>query len=401
MSGWRDRMQPASFRGVPFLVVSHEAELGRRVAVHEFPYRDEPFGEDLGRKTRGLTIEAYVIGAGYADARNRLVRAIEQAGPGPLKHPYLGELQVNVLSCKLREGTEEGGIARFTIEFVEAGLARFPSSEESTTAAVVATADYAAEAVRASMARRMATASRPAFVAGASASIIGTALNTITGAVAKVRGVVSEVAKLQRDVDAMRRDLVTLVYAPASAAQALLSAVRQLVRSVASTPRDMLSLARTLYRFGADLPAVQTNTTSRKQQALNQAELLQLVRVVAAAEGARAAALVDWESYQEAVAARDELLDVLDDAMLASGVADEVYDALRGLRAAVVRDVVTRGADLARLVTYTPAATRPMLAIAQTVYADGLRADEMTLRNRVRHPLFVAGAAPLEVLADA
>lgn len=401
MSAWRDRLQRGSFRGVPFFVATHEAQVGRRVAVHEFPQRDEPYGEDLGRKTRTLTVEAYVVGDGYIDARNRLVRAIEQAGPGVLVHPYLGELRVNVLSCKLREGTDEGGIARLTIECMEAGSARFPSAEVSTTAAVNAASEGAVAAAQNSFAHRHSVAGRPGFVAARSSSILGRAMSAVSGAVAKVRGVVDQVAKLQRMVDTFRRDLISLIYAPASAAQALVSTVRQLVRSVASTPRDMLSLARTLYRFGGDLPQVQATTTSRKQEAVNQAELLQLVRVTAAAEGARAMAQVEWESYQEAVAARDDLVDVLDEAMLASTVTDEVYDALRTLRAAVVRDVAARGADLVRLVAYTPGTTRPMLAIAQAVYADGLRADEMATRNAVRHPLFVAGAVPLEVLADA
>lgn len=401
MSGWRDTLQAASFRGAAFFVSSHEAQLGRRVAVHEFPQRNEPYGEDLGRKTRNLTVEAYVIGDAYVEARNRLVRAIEQAGPGVLVHPYLGELRVNVLSCKLREGTDEGGVARLTIEFVEAGSARFPSAEVSTTAAVNAASEGASTALQSSFSQRHSVAGRPGFVAAASTTILGSALARISGAVGQVRGAADQVAALQRDVDALRSDLVSLVYTPAAAGQALLSAVRQLVRSVATTPRDMLSLARTLYTFGADLAAVLPSTTSRRQQATNQAELLQLVRVSAAAEGARAAALVDWESYQEAMAARDELVDVLDTAMLASGVTDELYDALRALRAAVVRDVAARGADLVRLVTYTPAITRPMLAIAQAVYADGLRADEMATRNAVRHPLFVAGAVALEVLADA
>ena len=208
-------------------------------------------------------------------------------------------------------------------------------------------------------------------------------------------------AQLQRNVDGYRRDLTTLIYAPVSVAQALAGSMRLLVRSVATAPRDALALARALYRFGSLLPPVAPGTTSRRAQAVAQAELVRLVRVTAAAEGARASTGVAWESYQDAISARDELVDTLDEVMLSADLADDVYQALHALRTAVVRDVAARGGDLARLVAWTPQATMPALAVAQQVYATALREPELVQRNGVRHPLFVAGGVPLEVLADA
>lgn len=397
---WREQLQAASFRGAPFFVDGHEAQLGRRGQVHEFPQRDVPYVEDLGRRARVFTVEAYVLGVGYLQARDRLIQALELQGPGALVHPFFGEMRVSLVDCKLREGSAEGGMARLTLQFVEAGAARFPSATVSTGSAVVAAADFASAAVQSNFERRHSVAGKPAFVANASGNIFTQALANVQGAVGKVRGAVDQVAKLQAQVDAYRRDLTTLIYAPASAAQALVGSVRQLVRSVATAPRDALSLARTLYRFGALLPAVNANTTSRKAQALNQAELVRLVRVLAAAEGARAATSVVWESFQDAVSARDELVYTLDEAMLDADVPDEVYQALRSLSAALVRDVAARGADLARLASWAPVATAPALTLAQQLYADALREPELLLRNGVRHPLFVPGAVPLEVVVN-
>lgn len=53
---WFEHIHPASFRGVPFAVVSAEGVFGRRQAVHEYPYRNTAWVEDLGRGTRKLTI---------------------------------------------------------------------------------------------------------------------------------------------------------------------------------------------------------------------------------------------------------------------------------------------------------------------------------------------------------
>lgn len=398
---WRDQLQAASFRKVPFFVDSHEATVGRRVHVHEFPFAELPYTEDLGRKARGFTLQAFVLGPDYMAARDRLLAAIEdKSGSGQLVHPYWGEVRCTVLECKISESTAEGGMARFALTFVEAGLSAIQLAKTNTPAQVSAAADFAASAAVANFNRRHSVAGKPAFVAAASGSIFKGALGGVQSAISLVRGAADQVASLQRDVDAAKRDWVTLIYAPASASQALLAAIKQLVRGVASTPADSLALARVLYRFGATLPDVKPSTTSRKAQASNQLELLRLVHVVAVAEGARAAAGLDFASYQDAIKARDEITATLDDVLLADGVPDDLFDALRALRSAVVRDVTARGANLARVVNWTPAITAPSLALAQQLYADGGREGELVARNHVRHPLFVVGSVPLEVLAD-
>lgn len=67
---WRDRLLPASFRGAEFLVDSHSTEAaGRRAAVHEYPGRDTPYAEDLGRRTGEYRIQGYVLGEDYLHSR--------------------------------------------------------------------------------------------------------------------------------------------------------------------------------------------------------------------------------------------------------------------------------------------------------------------------------------------
>lgn len=397
---WREQLQPASFRGVPFLTMLHEAGLGRRVQVHEYPQRDKPWAQDLGRRARELSLEAYVLGDDYMAQRNALVRAIEQRGAGALVHPYLGELQCTVVSCKLRESTAEGGVARFALQFVESGEANFPSAETSTASAVVAASTQASTTTEAAFVKRYGVANRPAFVAEAAQGILTQALAGMQGAVKQVRSTANQVAVLNRDIEAAKRDLITVIFTPASAAQALAGNLRQLVRNVTTAPRDALGLSRLFFSFGSLLPAVPGATVSRRAQALNQAEMLRLVRAAALAEGARAASAVQFESYQEATAVRDELAQGLEDVLLET-TDDDAFDALRALRAGLVRDITARGANLARVVVFTPARTLPALVVAQNVYGDGARAAELVTRNRVRHPAFVPGGEPLEVLSDA
>ena len=131
---WRDNLVQASFRGVRFSVDETEAPIaGRRVAVHEYPGRDQPFVEDMGRVTKRWTIEAFVLGEDYDVTRDELIEASDMPGPGELVHPYLGSLQVFCTACSLTERTREGRMARFSLSFVEAGENQYPSSAANTT----------------------------------------------------------------------------------------------------------------------------------------------------------------------------------------------------------------------------------------------------------------------------
>jgi len=69
---------------------------GRRTQVHEYPQRDKPWVEDLGRSAREIAFEAFVVGADYVDQANRLLSAIEEPGPGALIHPWFGTLTVSL-----------------------------------------------------------------------------------------------------------------------------------------------------------------------------------------------------------------------------------------------------------------------------------------------------------------
>jgi len=125
---FRRRLRTPSFRGVRFDVSSTDRSGGRNVTTHEFVNRDTPFSEDPTRQPRTYSLEAFVQGFDYQRRRDNLLRALEQAGPGELVHPYYGALQVVVTSYRIRESGIEGGVTRFQLDFVEAGQLEFPKA---------------------------------------------------------------------------------------------------------------------------------------------------------------------------------------------------------------------------------------------------------------------------------
>ena len=123
---WKASLRPGSFRGAPFRVEQHESVGGRRLALHEYPLRDRPYPEDLGRKADRFEVEGFIIGAEYMAGRDRLVAALRAAGPGRLVHPWLGTFQVAVDEFRVVETTAKGGMARIRMVFVEDGRNTYP-----------------------------------------------------------------------------------------------------------------------------------------------------------------------------------------------------------------------------------------------------------------------------------
>ena len=118
---WRAALQPASYGGAAFKVEVDSQAGGRRNADHQFPHRDEPWTEDMGRKGRRWPMVAYVIGPDYTSARDALIAACEREGPQTLVHPSLGEVQANCDDYVATERRELGGYCVFELRFVEAG----------------------------------------------------------------------------------------------------------------------------------------------------------------------------------------------------------------------------------------------------------------------------------------
>lgn len=89
---WAANLQPASWRGVPFAVEVDTYRGGRRIALHEYPYRDDPWPEDTGRATRRIAITGFLLGDDVFDQRSALIAALEQPGPGTLIHTSFGSI---------------------------------------------------------------------------------------------------------------------------------------------------------------------------------------------------------------------------------------------------------------------------------------------------------------------
>lgn len=391
--GWRDQLRPATFRGAAFKVQAHSSDVaGRRLHTHEYPGRDKPYPEDLGLKTREFSIDAYVVGDDYMAARDALIDACAKAGPGELVHPYLGTLSVACSGCQLREGSDEGRMARFSLSFIDAGDNRYPAATADTGKAVDIASTNAIAAVEDDFSGSFSVDGLPGFVSDAGAGLVEKASGDILSAaglatsaayVSLAAGVASQAATLIRSPELLAGQLTGLVA----------GAVDEI-----GPAREAVSGLSKLATFGSDLAGVPLTTATRIQQAANQAALVSLVRRAGIIEAARVVPGIDFAYQQEAFDLRDELGVLLDGEM--ETASDPVYRGLVGVRAALVKDVNSRAPGLAKIVSARAASTEPSLVTAYRLYGDASRADEIAARNRLRHPGFVPGGESLEVLSD-
>jgi prophage DNA circulation protein len=136
---WRDRYQTASFRGAMFHVETEQRHGGHRAVVHEYPKRNMPYAEDMGRAAVRFAVQGYLIGPNYLDLKDALINALEQDGPGTLRLPlpYQGQdMEVMVINYGITESRERGGMCGVEMDFVEAGKPGFSDVSIVTQATV-------------------------------------------------------------------------------------------------------------------------------------------------------------------------------------------------------------------------------------------------------------------------
>lgn len=415
-SAWRKQLQPASFRGVAFHVKGADSEVGRRTVLHEYPQRDEPFSEDMGRKARGFKVEAIVIGADYFKARDALIEALEAKGSGVLVHPYYGRRTVALASpARISESPDEGGMARFSLDFVEAGENVQPSARPDTQSLVESAVGDARASIAEDFASIFSVDGMPEFVELSALDVASDVMSALDGV---RRGMIPDLSIVSDYVSAalgVSGSLGSLIRLPADLAGGFLGLFSGL-SGIGRSPLASFMALRALFcygkrltgygyggngiytSYGTTLPSVPLTTPARIKQAANQEALAALTRRAAVIEAAQSSSAIRFDSYNQAAAVRDELAERLD--VESETAAEPVYAALTALRVAVVRDITTRGADLARVSESTLPATLPALVASYRIYGDATRDADLVSRNAgvVRHPGFVPGGRPLEIL---
>lgn len=389
-----------SFRGVPFHTVDAEIRVGRRNQVNEYPQRDLPYVDDLGRKARRYAVELYVIGDNYLAERDALIEALEAKGSGELIHPRYGALKVSVEGdASVKESPDRGGMARITVTFVEDTSNTFPKAVENTVSQVETTANAADEATEAAFADEFSVEGVSVLATQAIAGLTSSVAGVLE--MARQATSVAGLATIVRQVGALTGNLAALIRTPVVLVQSLRSIYAQLVQEL-ERPASAFAELRYVFFGNTRSPAVALSGSSRARSLTNDTARADLQRRLSLTNQARvlAVAITDTDAVatsDQATALRDALVAQIDTELEVNDPPAAVARALTAMRAAVVRDVAARSEFLQSRSTFTPLAVLPAVVLAHRIYQDAARADELVARNGVAHPAFMP-ARPLEVL---
>lgn len=403
------QLRRASFRGVPFEVTSSNLSIGRRTQTFEYPQRDDPFTEDMGRSKRTIRITAFVVGYDYIAWMKRLIAACEKPGSGRLIHPWLGSMEVTPtdLSAPVFESNR---IASVSLTFVESGKLQYPNALLDVGAKCLSAAQLLVNAEFDEFVKTFDLTGAQDFVKEAVGLDLQGILNSETvQSVCDAFDLADELATLSHDVITLAEGGADALFNRVLDTYGL-QGFASTVHAWTDVSHRFCSLTQSSELNSAKPQAVASRTTSErieKANAAGQAMMRGLSvanMVVAASEIGTsndrfdASTPVQTAPYDDLIAVRNEILEAIDDESLKVS-ADSVYEALCESRSAVYEAISQRAENQARLVSFKPSSVQPALVLAYDYYGDASREAEIVGRNKIRHSGFVP-AVELKLLNE-
>lgn len=396
------KFKKAKFKNVEFFVESHEKSGGRRVVLHEYPNRDLPSSEDLGRKASSFTIEAYLIGASVDEERDALETALESEGPGILVHPYYGERFVTLKDeYKVRETVGEQRVVRFTLSFAETTETVTPSVEKDSLFGALDALDGLKDAAALDFSRLFSVFKQPAFVVESATSKLRGLTAVLQRNQGSATGFYRMTAELAFSIRQLNNAAGDLVRSPSVMAEQIRSAMDLLTAAVGATPggaRAAYAAQLALANFGASDVVIVAATPSRAQEESNRKSMNDLAQRMALASAAEQALNIPFESTEEALRVKGAILEKLDDLSLEAS--DDVYEAIRSAAAAIGGAIPEPAQRLPNLVSLPTYQTTTSLSLVYRAFGSVAKEEDLISRNAIRHPAFISGGRSLRVVND-
>lgn len=403
-------LREASWKGVAFLVDDSSGEFGRRAVLHEYPARDLPESEDLGRAPRKISITAFFIGTDAADAwekAQRLIAAMESAGPGALIHPWLGywEKAALVNPGKVKWPRAGGGRVSVDLELIQEGDAAEPETDHS--GALQEAVDALREQNNTNLAKEWPKETD----------------DWLTAAAKQVQSALKYFEKLMDAADkaiSVLEGTITTVQSIINAPLLVISAIQSRVskiRGIAANPfsgvtawKKLLS-GEALNAWNPSGGAISINSTptwvtagskngsgtvtannsgSTSSEALPPlpVSLAHWLRREIIMQGIEALPDINWVSQNELDEARSLLADLLAVEMKVCPT-PALFNALSDVRVAVAAHFTGITPTLPQIITITTQADLPAVVLAYRANGDLDQLDDLIARNGVRHPGFV------------
>lgn len=418
--GWLERLRPASIGGIPFQVESDRGTFGRKTVEHEYPERDIPESEDLGRKGRTYQIEGFIVGEDFDIQRNRLIEVIESSGRRELIHPAYGTLEVRIKPSTFTHSKREGRMVRFTLECVEAGEAFFPTSVSNNTDTIDNLVDTITIDAINDFFDKFSVDNVQSFVEAKAKEIFGDVIEKARP-ILDIVGLDQEgLASGNSIVDAIEKNL-----------EELTTDYTQMVDDIkglfdlfgdGDNQRAASVSQQAFFSYSEDFPDPSGDTTGNNQIINNnaaQTEMIEIFALGTSSKAANRAAIIEnseltivtdpaqvalqpdsdetgFDTIEDAIIARDAIGDSID-GITATTTDDVTFGNLETLRGELFLAVPGENNNLSNVVDVKISAPIPSLVMSHGVYGTAQLENDVVKLNNPGHPGFMPTADPLKV----
>lgn len=434
---WAQNLKTAQYGTVKFLYEDVSTVAGRRTTIHTYPYRDDVWVEDLGKKPRQFEVRGFLVendlvtgGQGVAGQRDLLLALCEGSTPQTLIHPTLGtQKNITCLGIDLADRRDLGLVIEFRMSLIVTGQRLYP------TAAVATQQDVVANVQKSWLATAVDFAKNVAAQIQYGAAIVQQAVSTVISyeqfglnIVNDVKSICDQVAALPGNFGrlfgganngyagnnppapvsatvpgllargavniaavSMAGTALTSAATNLSNSTALQTAAANFVSSIAATAADPADAIRMVSAVAQYTPVTsQTPGIIGSGMATVAASLSALIRRAALAQLATTLTTYQPASQQDAQTTLLNAVNLFNAEILtaANNGDDNSYVALRVLRQSMILDMQSRAANLAPIASFNMPASLPALVLANRIYRDATRADQLVTQIQPVHPAF-------------
>jgi len=394
---WKEKMQPASFRGVSFEVAAAADEFGRATVIHTYPQGTGPYVEDLGDAGRTVEIQGFLYGSDYMARRDALEEAFRQEGPGELVHPWYGRLTVALAGpVKGTQTSADGGYYTFSAKFVRVDSPSSGLSGKASLTSMVRSEASSVTGIAKDIANGIDIGKTTSWtVLQATRAVWNFVHSTLT--ILNTDSKVTPFSEAVMALGASASEVTDSTWLPGIVENGALGA--EMAELVSKAAGAATADAMSLVRLAEAAPAFSAMTglgASRAKAQDAQNVISSSWKMLAVSEACRAASETVPASSEDARALMDGVFDAVDSAMLIAD--DDAYSALQDLRAVTVRAMAAKAGGSPGVVTADVAVSMPSLAIVYALNGTIDSEDDLITRNEIRHPGFVPGGRPVELI---
>lgn len=390
---WLKTLHRSSYKGVAFWV-ERDAEAGsRRIVVHEFPMRDDPYLEDLGEGRRDYRVTAYVASDAADTEANALLATCATRGAGVLVLPTVGPVLVRAIEFERAHEKDRLGFAALELKFVREGFSSALATVASLANLLHVAAGGLVTAAAAFFAQAAAVTNVPDYVAASATSGLEQGFAALE-AIRSSQPVDAAVSAAQRS--AIQEGFAAASEAIASEEAIAIEQVAADVGAIAQALADGLPAASAVAAFEqllASVPAQVVVAPGSRWQvsvARNGFAGNTLTRLAALAAYCSSIERMTLSDRQAGITLRANVAEFFDEQLGALDADDyTLFAATLILRDATIDYLSRTILDLAPVATVTANLSMPSLWWSWRLYADPERSEELVARNRIVHPSFM------------